>query len=337
MAPSSAERSGIRSETPDLPCARASRKCSVEMYSSESPVASFSACCRTQTNSLEGLMSGTVLPLSCGSFSIAAPTAPRSVSGSSPRRCSTGTTTPSSCSSSASSRCGGSTSGLAGSEARAWAPATASWDLIVNLSCCTALMVASCSVKVKKSMSCALRYGTPGQACGRGLDLAAAGYDHRIRAREEKLRGSGGSAVMAESNVETFERLIAAFNEGGVDAVLDYYAEDIEIYDPDQAGDGTWRGHDGARQMLERMLTGAEQTVIRDFELIPAGDRVVALIHTYFRGDGGAPEVEVRDAHVLTFRDGKVVYWRLYVDPNEALTDVGLDPLDEPTPSRRSG
>ena len=128
--------------------------------------------------------------------------------------------------------------------------------------------------------------------------------------------------MTAETNVETFERLIAAFNEGGVDAVLDFYADDIEIYDPDQAGDGTWRGHGGARQMLERMLTGTEQTVIRDFELIPSGDRVVALIHTYFRGDGGVPEVEVRDAHVLTFRDGKVVYWRLYTDPNEALTDV---------------
>ena len=41
------------------------------MYSSERPVASFSACWMTQTNSFEGRMSGTVLPLSCGSFSIA--------------------------------------------------------------------------------------------------------------------------------------------------------------------------------------------------------------------------------------------------------------------------
>ena len=45
--------------------------CSVEMYSSPRPVDSFSACCRTQTNSLEGRTSGTVLPLSCGSLSIA--------------------------------------------------------------------------------------------------------------------------------------------------------------------------------------------------------------------------------------------------------------------------
>jgi ketosteroid isomerase-like protein len=134
----------------------------------------------------------------------------------------------------------------------------------------------------------------------------------------------------AADNVETFKRLIAAFNEHGADAVLEFYSEDIEIYDPDQAGDGTWRGRDGARQMLDRMLSGAERTVIRDFELIPSGDRVVALMHTYFRGDGGGPEVELRDAHVLTFRDGKVTYWRLYGDPNEALTDLGLDPKRVP-------
>ena len=25
----------------------------------------------------------------------------------------------------------------------------------------------------------------------------------------------------------------------------------------------------------------------------------------------------------MTFRDGKIVYWRLYLDRNEALTDAG--------------
>ncbi len=50
--------------------------------------------------------------------------------------------------------------------------------------------------------------------------------------------------------------------------------------------------------------------------------------HTYLRGTGGDPEVEVRDAHTMTFRDGKVVYWRLYMDRNEALSDAGLDPRE---------
>jgi ketosteroid isomerase-like protein len=132
---------------------------------------------------------------------------------------------------------------------------------------------------------------------------------------------------MAEdTNVEIARRLMQAFNDDGIEGVLPYYAEDCEVYDPDLPGNHSFRGKDGLRRVLDLMLKGTEQTEIRDFELLPAGDRVVALIRTYFRGRGGGPEVEVRDAHTMTFRDGKIVYWRLYIDRTEALTDAGLDP-----------
>lgn len=128
------------------------------------------------------------------------------------------------------------------------------------------------------------------------------------------------------TNLEITRRLFSAFNEEGVEGVLPYYDDDCEVYDPDVPGNRSYRGKEGLRSLLNLLLTGAEQTEIRDYELLPAGDRVVALMRTYFRGDGGGPEVEVRDAHTMTFRDGKVVYWRLYIDRIEALTDAGLDP-----------
>jgi ketosteroid isomerase-like protein len=128
------------------------------------------------------------------------------------------------------------------------------------------------------------------------------------------------------SNVEIARRLLEAFNDEGIEGVLPYYDDDCEVYDPDLPGDRTYRGKEALRSLLNLMLMGAEQTEIRDYELLSAGDRVVALIRTYFRGDGGGPEVEVRDAHTMTFRDGKIVYWRLYIDRAEALTDAGLDP-----------
>ena len=132
--------------------------------------------------------------------------------------------------------------------------------------------------------------------------------------------------MSTSSNVEIYRRLVEAFNEGGTDAVFEFFSDDVEIYDPDLPGDGTYRGQDGLRLVLDQMLSGAESTVVRDFEVIPAGDRVVALTHTYTRGEGGNPEIELRDAHTMTFRDGKIVYWRLYLDRNEALSDAGLDP-----------
>jgi ketosteroid isomerase-like protein len=135
-----------------------------------------------------------------------------------------------------------------------------------------------------------------------------------------------------ETNLETYSRLVGAFNEEGPDAVLEFFAEDVEIYDPDLPGDGIVRGREQVREVMQLMLSGTEASHVREFEVIPSGDRVVALTHTYLRGEGGAPEVEVRDAHTMTFRDGKVVYWRLYVDRNEALADAGLDPIDPNAP-----
>jgi ketosteroid isomerase-like protein len=129
-----------------------------------------------------------------------------------------------------------------------------------------------------------------------------------------------------DTNLEITRRLFTAFNEEGVEGVLPYYDDDCEAYDPDLPGNRSFHGKEGLRSLLDLMLMGSEQTQIRDYELLAAGDRVVALNRTYFRGEGGGPEVEVRDAHTLTFRDGKIVYWRLYIDRTEALTDAGLDP-----------
>src|SRR5690242_12756306 len=128
-----------------------------------------------------------------------------------------------------------------------------------------------------------------------------------------------------QSNVEIFERLLEDFNDRGVDGALPYFSADAEIYDPDLP-EGRYRGQEALRWVLEQFLSGAERTEVRGWEFLPAGDRVVGLLRTYSRGEGGNPEVEVRDAHMMTFRDGKIAYWRLYLDRAEALSDAGIDP-----------
>jgi ketosteroid isomerase-like protein len=137
-----------------------------------------------------------------------------------------------------------------------------------------------------------------------------------------------------KNNVETYRRIIEAWNHGGIDAVLPYYDDEIEIYDPDLPGEGTYRGHEGARIVLEGMMAGGPVPSIKDWDLVPAGDRVIGLLHTHWRdAKRGDLEVELRDAHMLTFRDGKVVYWRVYLDQREALKDAGLDPELPPAKS----
>jgi limonene-1,2-epoxide hydrolase len=130
---------------------------------------------------------------------------------------------------------------------------------------------------------------------------------------------------VTEANVETYRRIIEAFNHEGVEGAMRYYDEDVEVYDPDAPPDQEYRGREAVGRFLAQLVEGMAEVEVRSFELIPAGDRVVGLLHTYSRGPDGGPEVEVWDAHTLTFRDGKLVYWRAYLDPNEALADAGVE------------
>ena len=128
-----------------------------------------------------------------------------------------------------------------------------------------------------------------------------------------------------QDNVETYQRVLEAFNRDGVEGVLPYMSEDVEVYDPDLPP-AAYRGHAGIRQVAGQLMSGFEDVEIQEFRLHPSGDRVVALLRTRGWGERNDLEIEMRDAHTVTFRDGKIVHWRLYLDQGEALADAGLDP-----------
>jgi ketosteroid isomerase-like protein len=139
-----------------------------------------------------------------------------------------------------------------------------------------------------------------------------------------------------ETNLEIYQRVLETFNREGVDGVMPYFTDDVEVYDPDLP-EGPYRGPEAARRVAELLMSGFADVEIKDFRLLPAGDRVVALLHTRAKGEHVDLEVETRDAHTITFREGKIAYWRLYLDQVEALTDAGLDPglasAESPAPS----
>jgi ketosteroid isomerase-like protein len=128
-----------------------------------------------------------------------------------------------------------------------------------------------------------------------------------------------------KTNLEAYQRILETFNREGIDGVMPFFTEDVEVYDPDLP-EGPYRGPEAARRVAELLMSGFENVEVQDFRLLPAGDRVVALLHTRAKGERDDLEVETRDAHTITFRDGKIAYWRLYLDQVEALTDAGLDP-----------
>jgi ketosteroid isomerase-like protein len=128
-----------------------------------------------------------------------------------------------------------------------------------------------------------------------------------------------------QANVEIYERVLEAFNREGIDGVLPFFSEDVEVYDPDLPPDA-YRGREAVRRVAEQLMSGFKDVEIQDFRLLPAGDRVVALLRTRGKAERDDLEIEMHDAHTITIRDGKIVHWRLYLDQAEALSDAGLDP-----------
>ena len=130
---------------------------------------------------------------------------------------------------------------------------------------------------------------------------------------------------MPETNVERYARILEAFNHEGIAGVMPFFADDVEVYDPDLPR-GPYRGPDAVRTAAEMLMSGFEEVRIEASRLLPAGDRVVALLHTYAKGERDGLVIEALTAHTITFRDGKIAYWRIYLDRAEALSDAGLDP-----------
>jgi len=144
------------------------------------------------------------------------------------------------------------------------------------------------------------------------------------------------AVIVPETNVEIWKRVIRDFNERGVEGALEHFSDEVEVYDPDLPGGRPYRGIEGARTVLEQLTSGFDRMTVQGFELHPVGDRVVGLIHTQAKGRGRL-ELNIHDAHTFTFGEGKVTYWRLYLDRREALSDAGLDPsLAERAPDTAS-
>ena len=155
---------------------------------------------------------------------------------------------------------------------------------------------------------------------------------------------------MSQENVERARGVIEDFNTG--EGEFDSQGTltklpDEEVFDPEVEWDasespildlsGVYRGIEGVR-LYWRTWVAAWEMRHFDFEVLDAGDRVVALFnHQVMRGRSTGIDVVVpKYAAVMTIRDGLVVHWKLYMSQSEALEAVGLSEQDisDPIPRR---
>jgi ketosteroid isomerase-like protein len=87
---------------------------------------------------------------------------------------------------------------------------------------------------------------------------------------------------------------------------------------------GVYRGKNEVRQFWREWLA-AWETIEFEYELVDAGDSVVALIDQRMRGRSTGIEVPFgKYAQVWTLRDGLLVHWEAYASQSEALEAARL-------------
>jgi ketosteroid isomerase-like protein len=142
---------------------------------------------------------------------------------------------------------------------------------------------------------------------------------------------------MSQDNVEVVRRIFEDFRAGrsefDSDGTLTRMAGE-ELWDPEIEWDasesplpdirGVYRGIEEVRGFWREWLA-AWETVLFEYELVDAGDRVVALVDQQMRGRSTAHGGPVREyAQVCTVRNGLLVHWKGYASQSKALEAAGL-------------
>jgi ketosteroid isomerase-like protein len=129
----------------------------------------------------------------------------------------------------------------------------------------------------------------------------------------------------SESNVESIRALWEGWTPGQeMDMSIldpDVVYEDANL--PDHIGE-PYRGHEGVARATERWLEPYESVTIELEQIVGSGDLLVSIHHARSKARYTGIEDEGPLAYVWTFRDGKVIHFRSYRDPSDALEAAGL-------------
>jgi ketosteroid isomerase-like protein len=132
---------------------------------------------------------------------------------------------------------------------------------------------------------------------------------------------------MSQENVEIVEAASKAFARGGLDALAEYWADDIDYRAAEGALDdpGPMHGKDAVRAYVQDWLDMFDDLRSEPVELIDAGeDRVIAVTRNSGRAKLSGVETDITYAALYTIRDGKIARGREYWTKEQALEAAGL-------------
>jgi ketosteroid isomerase-like protein len=89
---------------------------------------------------------------------------------------------------------------------------------------------------------------------------------------------------------------------------------------------GTFRGHEGFREFVGKLLEQPAEFRREMLEYLDAGERIVVLLRQMGRRKGGDIEYDVPEVHVWTVRDSKIVDFEGSFDTATVLRTLQLEP-----------
>lgn len=146
-----------------------------------------------------------------------------------------------------------------------------------------------------------------------------------FRDRVAALEACGSAQAMSPESVERAREVMDVLGQPDAERVIALADPDVEWHSFFALGEGgVYRGHDGTRHYV-RDLTDAWESVSAEVEhQLGVGDVAVLVGRIHYRGRDSGVESTSPAGWMLKFRDGKLVRFRAFRDPEKALEALGL-------------
>jgi ketosteroid isomerase-like protein len=92
---------------------------------------------------------------------------------------------------------------------------------------------------------------------------------------------------------------------------------------PDHVAE-TYRGHEGVVRATERLVESYHWLLIELEQIVDSGDRLVSIHRVRAKTRQTGIEGEGTVAYLWTFQGGKIIHFRSFRDPEQALKAAGL-------------
>ena len=134
---------------------------------------------------------------------------------------------------------------------------------------------------------------------------------------------------MSQEHVEITRAAFEAWNRGDLDALLSLWSEEAEFFPLRAQLEGRpYHGHEGLRLFVTEIAEEWRDVRFEIDELRDAGEHVIASGRFRARGRTSGVDLNVPLGVVGTVRNERVVYARMFSDPNEALAAAAPPPTD---------